>query len=247
MIIAYQKLDAFDFEHIDAVQFLRRMLGALSSIFSKGLVHGSISEEVIYSDGGQATLAGLEWSCSKTDSVEKTAKDVKDVASVVLRTFTHYNIPIDPLLDDLLSEMENEDPIERPTPKEALTHPFFFTFQEKTKVYYTANDELSSPSAPPSLIKNFEDNRVAVLQCASWLAVLPKPLVNDIKARRDYGGDLMRDLVRMIRNKIEHVSQTPEKIIPIIGNTEEDVFIYFDKMFPNLFLYTYYFVQKFCV
>ena len=243
IIIGYQQLDNFDFEHMDGAEFLTRILGALKSIFAVGLVHGSIAEEVIYSDGGKATLAGLEWSCSKSNDPKMRGKDMRDTAKVVIRTYTHFKIPITPLLQDLLSEMENDDPLEIPNPEEALQHPLFWSMQEKTKLYYLVNDELSSAS--PSLIQEFENHRIEVIQCPSWLLTLPKPLINDLKSRGDYAGDSLRDLVRMIRNKIEHSSETPKKLVEFMGATKEEVFQYFDNKFPNLFLYSYYFYQKY--
>ena len=243
IIIGYQQLDNFDFEHMDGAEFLTRMLGALKSIFAVGLVHGSIAEEVIYSDGGKATLAGLEWSCTKTNDPKLRGKDMRDTAKVVIRTYTHFKIPITPLLQDILSDLENDDPMEIPTPEEALKHPLFWSLQEKTKLYYLVNDELSSAS--PSLIQEFENHRIEVIQCTSWLLTLPKPLINDLKSRGDYAGDSLRDLVRMIRNKIEHSSETPKKLVEFMGATKEEVFQYFDTKFPNLFLYSYYFYQKY--
>ncbi|EAX96226.1 hypothetical protein TVAG_022090 [Trichomonas vaginalis G3] len=245
-IIGYQQLEPFNFEKFDAVQFLERTLVALKSIFNAGLVHGSISEDVIFSDGGKATIAGLEWSCTKTYSSEKRAKDIWDLAMVIARSYNHYNIHYDPLLLDLLSDMESSSPAERPTPDEALGHPLFWTIAERTKIYYSINDELSSTMTPANLVQKFEEHRIKVLQCTSWMKKLPKQLVNDLKSRGDYGGDSMRDLVRMIRNKCEHFSETPPKLQAILGTTPDEVFNYFDNMFPNLFLYSYYFYISYC-
>lgn len=245
-IIGYQQLEPFNFEKFDAKSFLERTLIALKSIFNAGLVHGSISEEVIFSDGGNATIVGLEWSCSRTFSYDRRAKDIRDLAMVIARSYNHYNIHYDPLLLDLLTDMESSLPLDRPTPDEALGHPLFWTIAERTKIYYLINDELSSPMTPATLVQKFEESRVRVLQCTSWMKKLPKPLVNDLKSRGDYGGDSMRDLVRMIRNKCEHFSETTPKLQAILGTTPDKVFNYFDNMFPNLFLYSYYFYISYC-
>lgn len=242
-IIGYQKLGRYDFNNFDPQKFLKDALNSLVSIFQSGIVHGAIDESMIFADdNGRILIGGLEWNASKTLSIEKRSKDIFALGVIVKN---NYSIQNSPLLIDLLSDMLNKDSKERPTPEEALQHPYFWSIERRASLYYQVNDELNSPSIPYDTLFAFERHRVHVVQSVSWMTVLPKHLISDLKQRGDYGGDSLRDLIRMIRNKMEHTGDIPPKLEKIFGRESTSIFNYFDNLFPNLFLYTYYFYIKY--
>jgi len=241
-ILGFKKYGSFDSNSIDPVNYLERILLSLKSLFDQGIVHGCITESVLFSENGSVLLGGVEWNCRMSNTFEDRAKDVKDV-SLILKNSQSYKYGYNILLDDLLNELTNDTPNEIPLPQEALCHPLFWDIEKKINLYYKLNDFLYSIDSNTLFI--YESQKIRVLQCVSWMKKLPRLLKKDLKTRGDYAGDSLKDLVRMIRNKIEHCNETPEKLFPLIGNTPVSLFCYFDLLFPHLFLYSYYFLDKY--
>jgi len=247
VVLGYQYMFPFDFKKMDPKLFLHRMLSSLESVFRAGLVHGRIDENAIYADpagDNLPILCGLEWNCNSTKDPEIQARDVEALGKIVLTAIERNKSKYESLIYDLISDITNPDWRERPTPKEALEHPLFWDAEAKMKVFYTLNDLLCSLQVPPSLIQKFEDFKIDVMQCTSWMSLIPQLLVRDLRSRGDYAPDSLKDLVRMIRNKSEHRSEMSSELMDEIGSSEDKIFDFFDKKFPNLFLYCFHFYQS---
>ena len=103
------------------------------------------------------------------------------------------------------------------------------------------NSALWSTSYPPNYLMEFEAHKIDVLQRAEWKSLIPAELMNDLQSNiNTYAYDCLRDLVRMIRNKYHHRGEIKDPSLSKV-TTEDAFFDYFDNMFPNLFLYCYYF------
>lgn len=55
-----------------------------------------------------------------------------------------------------------------------------------------------------------------------------------------YNGYLLRDLLRVIRNKASHYKEMPETLKATIGSLPEGFLSYFTKRFPSLLMHCYY-------
>jgi hypothetical protein len=142
--------------------------------------------------------------------------------------------------------METADALERPFPMEVLKHPFFWTGQEKVRLFLNLSDFLQSQYARVNGLGPLFERRRREVTGADWTKELDRSLLLDASQFAIYSGKTLADLVRLIRNKCLH---TPHDArggrLEAIGTTYDDYFAYFNSRFPNLFLYSYYFVEQY--
>ena len=242
VMIAYQPMEKFNDMNVDIKLLAKTLLESLKSIHESKVCHTQITEDVIYSSTTEEKsilLAGLEWCCTEYNE-EKGQKDIYDLG-ILLRNIAQKKAQnegkdVDPLLSLLLNDMMSENPEDRPKPDEALEYPFFFTSEEKIKVYTQLNAELWHSGYPKKNIVQFEAYKINIMQAQSWDVRVPELIRQDIH-RSEYSFSTLKDLIRLIRNKHEHKNES--KIFDSMNNDE--FFKYFDDRFPNLFTYCYYF------
>lgn len=238
--------------------FLKRTMIVLSTLFKNGFVHGEINTDCIYSDSdGEPLLGGFEKKCHASKSQEEHEADILSVAQLIyqvisqkckdklktdiINLFDVKNLiaSFDPILYDLLEEMTCTDFNDRPTAEEVLLHPFFFTTSQKMKLLSHAKDFLEKKKN--SIIYNIFNEKSSHISGENWTFYIDQRLLNEATMRSEYNGQLTSELVRFVRNKWEHPGFTSDgqKLV------NEQYFNYFHKLFPNLFLYTYYFLDKY--
>ncbi|OHT00993.1 hypothetical protein TRFO_32159 [Tritrichomonas foetus] len=234
-----------DIVNVPAIKlFIKKMMEALNVLHKNDYVHGSISKNCIFVDvDGNPILGGLEKTCHVSNSPKEKSDDVFSVGKIICEVLESNleqfeNVFIDPILFDLLEEMKIDESnfIERPTPSEVLKHPLFYSSAMKLNIFLTAHDYLLSPNPKKQGILEFNAPSKQVVG-SDWTRVLDSKLLKDAQHYSGYHGGAVADLIRLIRNKWEHPvsNQKPN---------EEEYFQYFHKKFPNLFLYTYYFIDN---
>lgn len=238
--------------------FLMNMMNALSALFKNGYVHGSINNNCIFTDlDGEPLLGGLDKKCHFSDNLEEQEEDISSVANVLYQTieqkylekvkpnnFDNSDIKnliatFDPILYDLLEEMTCSDYQERPTAEEVLSHPFFFSTSQKMKILSRCKEFLKKKKN--NNIYNIFNEKSFWISGSNWTVLIDTRLLQEAKQYYNYNGELTSDLVSFIRNKWEHPGflSNGQKLV------NEQYFNYFHKMFPNLFLYIYYFLDKY--
>ena len=241
-IIAYQQLQPWDFSDFSAIPFLRNMLQALSELFKAGFVHGSIDETALFKDNkGNLVIGKLERRLQMSTRLHERAKDIRDLAEVVHRHVRQEGM--DPLLMDLLVDMRDPIPEERPTVEEALRHPLFWDAGKKLDLFSTASAFLQSKQAVQARI-DF-DSCDKELCNGDWEQYVRPDLIREAMSgnRIQYDSRLPSSLVRLIRNKWQH--KPDETQVPNFPKDAAAFFEYFHELFPTLFLYTYYFVDRY--
>jgi serine/threonine-protein kinase/endoribonuclease IRE1 len=108
-----------------------------------------------------------------------------------------------------------------------------------------ANDFLQDITRTrPELLRLFEEYQKEIVG-DNWIKVVHPSIMLDAVRRSNYGNTIT-DLVKLIRNKHSHRATDEDgKFVTVLGHTPDDYFEYFHRKFPNLFLYTYYFVEKY--
>ncbi|KAH0794849.1 kinase-like domain-containing protein [Histomonas meleagridis] len=246
VIIAYQTFVrySFDSNSFNPITFLKSVCEILQVLFKNGFTHGSIRQEHIYIQNSSLLLGGYQTTFKKTTDHSDQANDIRSLAHIILDVL-HHDIQ-DCFLSDLLSEMLNDDDDEVPTPTEILHHPLFFTPKQKIDIYKRASDFLHKPDS--NCAKLFESAFHDIVG-GWWTQKIDIFLLSDASQRVVYSGDSLCDLIRLIRNKHEHPpdSLSDEEKERSIGKKDDDekFFAYFHGLFPNLFLYTYYFLDKY--
>jgi hypothetical protein len=245
-LIAYPVCAPLDFSiAFSPTAFLTFAMQTLAGLFESGYVHGSIDEGAFLVDGSNTLFLGrFEHSLELTNDPAKRADDVLRVAQIVRARLP--DDPGDPLLMDLLGDMDTADPLERPLPSEILQHPLFWTGMRKVTLFCHLSDVLQSAQARSrGLVPLFEGRRKQIVG-SDWMRVLDRSLVVEASQFATYAADAAADLVRLIRNKWLHMPHDARGgRLGAIGTSADDYFAYFDGRFPNLFLYSYYFVEKY--
>ncbi|CAL5412006.1 unnamed protein product [Camellia sinensis] len=70
--------------------------------------------------------------------------------------------------------------------------------------------------------------------------------INDIGRYRRYKFDSARDLLRVIRNKLNHYRELPQEIQRILGQIPEGFDSYFSSRFPQLLVEVYKVIHSYC-
>lgn len=250
-MLLFRPFISYDFSNgqFDSKIFIQKAMLCLQSLFRNGLVHGSISKETVYvGNSNEPLFGGYEKTIRKSDSVVDQANDILSIARIIndhIDTNDKNNDDY-PLLADLLFEMMHEDPEERPTPQEVLNHPLFLSGLQKMNIFMHASDFLMSPQANDRRLQALFDQNYKQVIGSNWMRTVDFKLINDALKSADYSEHSIVDLVRFIRNKYVHpLKLNDDDPIMKIFVDQDSYFSYFHKLYPNLFLYTYYFIDKY--
>ena len=77
-----------------------------------------------------------------------------------------------------------------------------------------------------------------------WDLVLGAEFMSNLGKYRKYSHCSVKDLLRVIRNKMHHYHDLPETLKKNIGSMPEGFYAFFDKNFPSLFITLFDFVEK---
>jgi hypothetical protein len=215
----------------------------LGALFKAGYIHGAISESSFVVNTKRGILLGkLEESLTETREKGKRVNDVLGVAEVVR---AHVRL-CEPLLIDILTDMTADAPGDRPLPGEVLQHPFFWSGPRRIALLCGLSDLLQSPQAHVRNLGPVFESRTHQVIGVDWTQKLDQSLLIDAGKFATYSGKVAADLIRLIRNKWMHKPHKENgERLEAIGSSADDYFAYFDTRFPNLFLYSYYFVEKY--
>jgi hypothetical protein len=90
--------------------------------------------------------------------------------------------------------------------------------------------------------ENLEYGTAVVFQ-GNWMECLDKIVRNDFKSYKEQRTKLC-GLLRVIRNKIEHIGHLGKKLRAIYQNSPEGVVQYYHHHFPKLMIYTFRIEQE---
>jgi serine/threonine-protein kinase/endoribonuclease IRE1 len=173
---------------------------------------------------------------------ENAAADARLADVLAVGRVLQRHAPAEPLLTDLVSEMMDENPGDRPFPVEVLRHPFLWPATERIDFLCQLSEFLRS-SAGDKIGQRFESKRREVAG-ADWTVYLDRELLVEATQHKSYTASSVAELVRFFRNKWMHVPVDASGArLAVIGITPEDYFQYYHERFPNLFLYCYYFAD----
>ncbi|CAI4216074.1 unnamed protein product [Parascedosporium putredinis] len=120
---------------------------------------------------------------------------------------------------DLVSSMLSQDPKTRPTAREVMAHPFFWT--TKTRLQFLC-DELEAHA--PDVTRG------------DFLKHLPRDFIDSLGKQRKYTGSRLLDLLRALRNKKNHYEDMPDSLKRSIGSLPDGYLAFWTVRFPKLLL-----------
>ncbi|KAK4493375.1 hypothetical protein RD792_017725, partial [Penstemon davidsonii] len=148
---------------------------------------------------------------------------------------------------DLFLRLLDPDAESRPKAIEVLSHPLFWNSEMRLSFFRDTSDrvELEDREIDSDLLKALESVAPKALG-AKWNEKMEPSFLNNIGRYRRYKFDSVRDLLRVMRNKLNHYRELPEEVQDIIGPVPEGFDRYFASRFPKLFVEVYKVMLKNC-
>ncbi|KAI1454288.1 hypothetical protein F4805DRAFT_329959 [Annulohypoxylon moriforme] len=137
----------------------------------------------------------------------------------------------------LIETMLRADPRARPSAKDVMSHPFFWSPKERLAFLCDVSDHFElEPRDPPS------EALMALEACApqvcrgDFLKLLPKEFVESLGKQRKYTGSRLLDLLRALRNKRFHYGDMSEPLKKMVGPLPDGYLSFWTRRFPNLLI-----------
>ncbi|XP_074569388.1 serine/threonine-protein kinase/endoribonuclease IRE1a [Curcuma longa] len=152
-----------------------------------------------------------------------------------------------PEAEHLLCQLLHPDPQMRPNAVEVLHHPLFWSSETRLSFLRDMSDriELEDRENESGLPKALE-NSASTAFGGKWNEKLDAAFITDMGRYRKYRFDCMRDLLRVIRNKLNHYRELPKPLQEILGPVPEGFDSYFASRFPKLLIEVYKVAYQFC-
>ncbi|KNC83657.1 IRE protein kinase, partial [Sphaeroforma arctica JP610] len=142
---------------------------------------------------------------------------------------------------DLVKNMLQFNPSERPSAKLVLRHPFFWNADTCLQFLSDVSDRFEKVDKADPALLHIETNAHTVVG-ADWHKRLDRLLIADLRKFRTYRGDSVRDLMRVMRNKKNHYQELSPELKVAIGKVPIGYYEYFRSRFPNLVLHVFKFM-----
>ncbi|RZC75077.1 hypothetical protein C5167_050553 [Papaver somniferum] len=148
---------------------------------------------------------------------------------------------------DLLSRLLDSDPEVRPKALDVLNHPFFWISETRLAFLRDTSDrvELEDREVDSDLLKALEAVAPVALG-GKWDEKMEPEFISNIGRYRRYKYDSTRDLLRVIRNKLNHFRELPQDIQELLGPVPEGFDGYFATRFPKFLMEVYKVMYKYC-
>ncbi|TKY70231.1 Serine/threonine-protein kinase/endoribonuclease IRE1a [Spatholobus suberectus] len=152
-----------------------------------------------------------------------------------------------PEAEDLISCLLNPNPDLRPKAIEVLHHPLFWSSEMRLSFLRDTSDrvELEDRETDSDLLKALESIAPLALG-AKWDEKLDPAFLTNIGRYRRYKFDSVRDMLRVMRNKLNHYRELPQEIQELVGPVPEGFNDYFASRFPRLLIEVYKVICKNC-
>ncbi|KAF1815470.1 hypothetical protein P152DRAFT_455184 [Eremomyces bilateralis CBS 781.70] len=140
----------------------------------------------------------------------------------------------------LIEWMLMPKPEDRPTAKQVMNHPFFWTPAKRLSFLCDVSDHWESlPRDPPSPhLQVLESYAPEVLKDAgnNFLSRLHRSFIDTLGKQRKYSGERLLDLLRALRNKKNHYADMPEEVRLKVGDLPDGYLKYWTGRFPSLLI-----------
>lgn len=155
-----------------------------------------------------------------------------------------YNLkPLDVLGDfaeeakDLIASMLDADPRRRPTAREVMSHPFFWSAKKRLAFLCDVSDHFEKePRDPPSAALQELEAHAPEVTRGDFQRHLPREFLDSLGKQRKYTGSRLLDLLRALRNKKNHYEDMSESLRRTVGPLPEGYLSFWTVRFPSLLL-----------
>lgn len=136
----------------------------------------------------------------------------------------------------------------RPKAIEVLNHPLFWNSETRLSFLRDVSDrvELEDRETASDLLVALENRGKVALGGGKWDEKMESTFINDIGRFRRYRYDSVRDLLRVVRNKLNHYRELSKEIQSLLGSVPEGFDSYFSTRFPELLIEVYHVIYSHC-
>lgn len=151
--------------------------------------------------------------------------------------------------------------LRRPSAEAVLLHPFFWNAQKRLLFICDASDrfEIMERDPPTETLVTLEERGMEIVG-DDWQKAIDRSLLDNLGKYRKYDGRSIRDLLRVLRNKVciaivrrawarltpvlarpqkHHYQDLPEPVRKNLGDLPGGFLSYFTTRFPHLLLHVY--------
>ncbi|KAI8628069.1 hypothetical protein F5Y19DRAFT_151840 [Xylariaceae sp. FL1651] len=137
----------------------------------------------------------------------------------------------------LIETMLRADPRARPTAKDVMSHPFFWSAKEQLAFLCDVSDHFELEPRDPMSPALAELEACAPQVCrGDFLKLLPKEFVESLGKQRKYTGSKLLDLLRALRNKRFHYGDMSDTLKKMVGPVPDGYLGFWTRRFPNLLI-----------
>ena len=134
---------------------------------------------------------------------------------------------------NLIENMIQEKPKTRPRLAVGLSHPMFWTNEKILQFFMDVSDRIEPKTEEGSdVVERLE--RFGTRVTKNFISVIDDLLKADLKQRRSYKGDSIRDLLRALRNKKHHYHEIPLEVRQQVGEIPNGYTEYWTSKFPRV-------------
>ncbi|KAI0399755.1 hypothetical protein F4802DRAFT_610633 [Xylaria palmicola] len=137
----------------------------------------------------------------------------------------------------LIETMLRADPRARPTARDVMAHPFFWSAKEQLAFLCDVSDHFELEPREPMSPALADLEACAPQVCrGDFLKVLPKEFVESLGKQRKYTGTKLLDLLRALRNKRSHYGDMSDALQKTVGPLPDGYLGFWTRRFPNLLI-----------
>ncbi len=177
------------------------------------------------------------------DRYERDANVIKGVANLA-------SVRRAPEAADLIGKLIARDADARPSAAEVLSHPFWWSDAKRLTFLVDVSDRVEMEDREVGggrLLSLLERGAMKnALGGGEWVPKLDPSLLENLGRYRKYNAAAVRDLLRVIRNKMSHFRELPAKVQATVGSPPDAFYRYFASRFPGLLLHAYAFAAREC-
>ncbi|EPS70743.1 hypothetical protein M569_04013, partial [Genlisea aurea] len=143
---------------------------------------------------------------------------------------------------DIISRLLDPSPELRPKAAETLRHPVFWSSEMRLSFLRDASDRVELEDGS-ELLQELENMATGV---GRWDEKMDTVFIQDLGRYRRYKYDSVRDLLRVIRNKLNHYRELSKEVQLVLGSVPDGFDSYFSTRFPRLLMEVYRVIIKYC-
>ncbi|KAL8200334.1 hypothetical protein R6Q57_011673 [Mikania cordata] len=148
---------------------------------------------------------------------------------------------------NLFSQLLNPNAEIRPKASEVLHHPLFWNSETRISFLRDTSDRVELEDREvDSIILGALESKGSVALGGKWDEKMEPAFITNIGRYRRYKYNSVRDLLRVIRNKLNHYRELPKEIQELLGSIPEGFDQYFGSRFPRLLMEVYNVMHHYC-